>query len=66
MERTGVAEETVLSMAGVDSLDDLNIQTFTSLMNKFGKTPDRMPPNIPQAPAGFMNVPDDVGELPFV
>lgn len=62
MMRTGVTAKTVLQMAKIATIEEMNLPTFEAIMKKFSKTPDKIPDPAPQD-----MVPDqlDDDDLPF-
>lgn len=62
MMRTGVTAKTVLQMAKIATIEEMNLPTFEAIMKKFSKTPDKIPDPAPQD-----MVPDqlDDNDLPF-
>ncbi len=62
MMRTGVTAKTVLQMAKIATIEEMNLPTFEVIMKKFSKTPDKIPDPAPQD-----MIPDqlDDNDLPF-
>lgn len=62
MMRTGVTAKTVLQLAKIATIEEINLPTFEAIMKKFSKTPDKIPDPAPQD-----MVPDqlDYDDLPF-
>ncbi len=48
MMRTGVTAKTVLQMAKIATIEEMNLPTFEVIMKKFSKTPDKIPDPAPQ------------------
>ncbi|MDO4454992.1 MAG: ERF family protein [Eubacteriales bacterium] len=63
MMRTGVTAKTVLQMAKIATIEEMNLPTFEAIMKKFSKTPDKIPDPAPQDA-----IPDQLDDenLPFV
>ena len=50
MMRTGITAKTVLSMAKVGKVEEIDPRTYEAIMKKFSITPDAVPVDVPEQP----------------